>query len=173
MVITMSVVVVVVILIGLYGSGVIFSPATDPVRGDVPTADVVGGFSRAQGSMDFPVTVPRQVPEDWHPNSMSVSDPMLEGPDTLPTVRGGWITPDGAFITLVESSGTIDQVLVAEVGEAGPRTGTVDAGGADWTVTTGVRDEVAWVRTAGRTTYLITGNATPAEFRTLAAAVAG
>jgi hypothetical protein len=43
-------------------------------------------------------------------------------------------------------------------------------------VTTGVRSEAAWIRTvetaAGRTTLLITGNATPDDFRALAGAVA-
>jgi hypothetical protein len=172
MVITMVVVLVVVAFMALYGSRIDFSPGAQPVSGDTPTADVVGGFTHARGSLPFPVVVPRGVPDDWHPNSMSVSDPMLDGPGTVPTVRGGWITPDGAFITLIESSGGVDQLLAAEVGGSGPRTGTVQAGGT-WTVTTGVRNEAAWVRSAARTSYLITGNATSEEFRALAEAVAG
>lgn len=170
MVITMALVLVVVGFIALYGGGVIFAPAGRPVEGNVPTADVVRGFTQAQ-NLDFPVTVPRGVPASWHPNSFTVSTPQVGGAGTLPTVRGGWVTPDDTFITLIESSGDPDQVLAAEIGAVGPAKGTVEAGGASWDVTTGRRSEAAWIRTTGKTTYLITGNASEQDFAVLAGAV--
>lgn len=173
MLITMGVVAVVVILVALYGSHLSFGGLT-PKTGPVPTADVTKTFADAQElfAETFPVTVPRDVPAGWHPNSASVTDPKTAGLDTLPTVRGGWVLPDGSFITLVQSSGSVGQVLVAEVGAAGPDNGSVTAGGAAWTKTTGVRSEVAWVRSTDRTTFLITGNAPPDAFAALAESVA-
>jgi hypothetical protein len=172
MVITMGVVLVVVAFIAMFGGGVIFAPATTAVSGAVPTADVTGGFAHAKRTMPFPVTVPADVPESWQPNSQTVSTPQVDGKDTQPTVRGGWVTGNGTFITLIESSGTPDQVLTAEIGSAGPSRGTRQAGGATWTVTDGVRQETAWIRSTGETTFLITGNAPAKDFVTLAEAVA-
>lgn len=168
----MGVVLVVVAFIALFGGGVIFAPGAKPVSGDVPTADVTGGFTHAKQTLPFPVTVPRGVPGSWQPNSLTVSTPQVDGAGTLPTVRGGWVTPDGAFITLIESSGDPDQLLAAEIGSAGPSHGTTRAGGATWTVTDGLRTEVAWIRTTGATTFLITGNASEQDFGTLARAIA-
>lgn len=178
---TMAVVLVVVGLIALYQRNVSFAPGAGVTQGEAPTADVIDGFGHAAATMDFPITVPRDIPEDWHPNSFSVSDPAVDNlgvtkVGSIPAVRGGWITPGGAFITLVEADGTADQVVTGELGDTRTSTGTIQAGGAEWTVTTGVRDEAAWLRSDehpdGMTTFLITGNATEADFRAVAEAVA-
>jgi hypothetical protein len=172
MVLTMSVVALVVILIALYGSHLSLGGLT-PKTGPIPTADVTGTFTNAKDVLtSFPITVPRDIPAEWHPNSASITNPEVDGLSAVPAVRGGWILPDGSFITLVESAGSVPQVLVAEVGAAGPDNGSVRAGGVSWTETTGVRAEVAWVRADARTTYLITGNAGPDAFATVAASIA-
>lgn len=177
---TMSVVLVVVALIALYGNNVSFAPGGQASEGPAPTADVIGGFTHASATMDFAVTVPEGVPESWHPNSLSVSDPDIvnEGiaqVGTLRAVRGGWITSQDAFIQLVEAAGDAAQTLRSEFGEPRAISTTVEAGGATWDVTTGVRSEVAWIRSVegadGLTTLLITGNAAESDFRTLAEAV--
>lgn len=182
MVMTMVVVLVAVALIALYGNNVSFAPGGQVKAGPAPTADVVGGFSHAKATLGFPITVPTGIPDDWHPNSLSESDPELSNDGlaqvgTLKAVRGGWITPGDHFIQLVETAGDTTQTLSSEFGESRSVTGTVTAGAAQWSVTTGVRTEVAWVRTAtaanGTTTFLISGDAPEEDFRTLAAAVAG
>lgn len=181
MVMTMSIVLVVVALIALYGSNVSFVPGGQPQEGDTPTADVLGGFAHAEATLDFPITIPAGVPDDWHPNSFTVSDPDVSNDGltqvgTLQAARGGWLTPQETFIQLVETAGDTPQTLQSEFGAARPLASTVNAGGATWSVTTGVRSEVAWVRTVetteGRTTLLISGNAATEDFRTLAEAVA-
>lgn len=180
MVMTMAVVLVVVGLIAVYGRNVSFAPGGPAAEGPVPTADVIGGFSHAKATMDFPITVPDGVPEEWHPNSLSVSDPDVSNDGiarvgTLKAVRGGWITPRDAYIQLVEADGDIPQVLANEFGHVRPISGTVDAGGATWSVTSGVRTEAVWIRTvqaaSGETTLLITGNASEEDFRALAQAL--
>ncbi len=168
----MGLIVVTILLLTGINGGFSFSPG-HPSGGNVQTADVQGGFKTADRITNFPVVVPKGVPGDWHGSSFSIT----EAPGTAqnpPTVRGGWLTPSGAYITLIESSGTPAAVLAAEVGNNGSATtGSVTAGGATWTVGPGVRQEVAWSRTAGGVFLLITGNATTADFRALAAAVAG
>lgn len=181
MVMTMAVVLVVVGLIALYGNNVSFAPGGQATEGATPTADVIGGFSHASATMDFQITVPEGVPADWHPNSLSVSDPDVSNDGiaqvgTLKAVRGGWITPQDTYIQLVETAGDTAQTLQSEFGQARAISETVQAGGATWSVTTGVRSEAAWIRTVDttetRTTLLITGNASEDDFRALAQAVA-
>ena len=141
--------------------------------GSAPTADVVGGFTQVGNSLGFAVAVPAGIPSDWHPNSFSVTEKSAGGPPAA--ARGGWLTPDGNFVTLVQSAGAPADVQQAELGSSGAATGTVNAGGNDWTVVPGRRSEAAWIRPSadGQFRYLITGNASAADFQVLAAAVAG
>jgi hypothetical protein len=169
--ITMGVILIAVLLIAIYNGGFSFSPGM-ATGGTAPTADVQAGFQTAGRVTGFPAVVPKAIPADWHPNSVSVSAGSAQAP---PTVRGGWLVRGGAYITLIESSGDPAELLPIELGpqSADVAIGSVTAGGANWTVSQGVRDEQAWWRTEGGVTFVITGDATPAEFSTLAAAVAG
>ncbi len=168
----MGVIVVGVLILAVFNGGFSFSPGR-ATGGTAATADVQGGFRTAGRVTDFAVVVPKGLPADWHGSSFSVTK-SPGTPDMPPTVRGGWLVPSGAYVTLIESSGDPTAVLAAEVGQgSGASTGTVTAGGATWTVGPGVRDETAWWRTADGVTLLITGSATPADFTTLAESIAG
>ncbi|MET0863637.1 MAG: DUF4245 family protein [Nakamurella sp.] len=161
--------VVALVLVGMYG-GVSFSPG-GPTDGQTQTADITGGMQRAEPLVGFTVVVPVGVPGEWTSSSFAFT----EQPGTSeapPAVRGGWLTEQGRFITLIESSGAIADVQRAELGSVNPETGTEQAGGATWSVTSGRRNEVAWIRTAGDVVYLITGSASPDDFHQLAEAVA-
>lgn len=156
-------------LMFLYGNAS-FAPA-GPSDGQAPTADVDGGLTRAAPLVGFPVVIPTGVPDDWHPNSFSFT--AAPGSTEAPAaVRAGWLTEQGRFLTAVQSSGALEDVQQAELGDVGPATGKVDVGGVTWTEVPGRRSEVAWVRTAGDVTYLITGSASPEDFQKLAAALA-
>ncbi len=169
MAISMGVIIIgVLVIVGLYG-GFSFAPA-GPRGGVAPTADVQGGFETAGRVTGFEVVVPKKIPADWHPNSFTISKPDPAGAPAA--VRGGWLTPSGSFISLIESPAPAAALLTAEIGQAGPSTGSTTSGGAEWTVNPGRRTELAWVRTAGGITLLITGSATPAEFARLAQTVA-
>lgn len=167
----MGVVVVAVLLfVGLDG-GFSFSPGK-PTGGQIVATNVVNDFSTAGRTSGFPVTVPKGLPATWQGSSFSITEPPGT-PTAPPTVRGGWQTPSGSYITLIESSGGPSAVLAAELdGADTSTTGSVTAGGARWTISPGVRQEVAWSRVDASITFLITGNATPAEFQQLAVAVA-
>lgn len=172
MAISMSVLVAVVLgFVALYG-GFSFAPGGSTNGATTPTADVLGGFERADRVVDFTPAVPRGVPAEWHPNSFDVTDPDSLPAGALPTVRGGWITPDGRFVTLIESHGALSAVLGAELGAVPAPTARVQAGGADWSVTAGRRAEAAWYREVDGVVYLITGDADPTAFQTVAGSIA-
>jgi hypothetical protein len=165
--------VVALVLYGMYGM-ISFSPG-GAADGQTPTADVTGGFTRAQPLVGFPVVIPVDLPATWTPNSFSFTDRSAASTEKPAAVRGGWLTEQGRFITVIESNGAVGDVLNAELGAAGSATGSeivgTPSGTVEWTVTTGRRGEAAWFRTAGDVTYLITGSASPADFTTLARAV--
>jgi hypothetical protein len=156
----------------LYG-GLSFAPGGPVSDAAAPTADVIGGFERADRMVPFSPVIPQRIPAEWHANSFAVSDPATMQPGDLPTVQGGWLTPDGGFVTLVQSQGSLNQVLQAQVANADPATGTVHAGGATWSVGPGRRDEIVWYREANGVVYLITGSAPAAAFTAVAASIEG
>jgi len=163
------IVVAVLVFVGIYG-GFSFSPGR-PTGGVAATADVPGGFASAGRTAGFAVVVPQGVPASWHGSSFFITDPPGT-PQAPPTVRGGWLTPSGAFITLIQSSGDPAVVLAAEFGQtSGSSAGMVRAGGADWTINPGVRQERAWWRVRNGVMLLITGSASPADFAALAGTV--
>ncbi len=161
-------VVALLIVVGALGGYSFKSGA--PTEGAAPTADVVGGFGRAAATLGFEVVVPHDVPADWHPNSFSLNNPAI-GATGAPVVRGGWLTADGSFITLLESSATGPVLVAQEVGTALDNRGQVEAAGSTWNIYPGQRAEQVWVRTSAGITFLITGSAKPADFQALAQAV--
>ncbi len=171
MVMAMGVLVVaLLVVVGAYGG---FSFGVGDTSGTVvPTADVTGGFAHAEDSLGFPIAVPQGLPDTWQPNSFTVTNPEIQGGDGIPAARGGWLTASGRFITLVQSSATQADLVTQEVGRGLGSRGAVDAGGATWSIYPGMRDELAWVRTKGAVTYLITGAAGEDDFRLLAASIA-
>lgn len=167
---SIAVLAVVAILLGWAYGAVSFSPGR-PSDGQAPVADVIGGFDRAAPLVGFDLAVPRDLTADWQPSSFTFVDPSTAPAGQVATVRGGWLTPDGRFITAIQAAGPPATVLPAELGELGPNTGLQTVDGVEWTVTTGRRNEVAWYRTVGDVTWLITGTATTDQFRTLAGAL--
>lgn len=156
-------------LMFMYGNAS-FAPA-GPSDGQAPTADVDGGLTRAAPFVGFPVVIPKGLPDDWHPNSFSFT--AAPGTTDAPAaVRAGWLTEQGRFVTVVQSGGKLEEVQKAELGDVGAATGHADVDGVTWTQVPGRRTEVAWVRTDGDVTYLITGSASAQDFQKLATAVA-
>lgn len=172
MVLTMLVTLVVVAGIAIYGFNVSFSPTGKPVVGEIPSADVMQGFDHAQRTMPFEVAVPRAVPHDWQGMSFTMSTSMADGPGTIPTVRGGWATATGAYVTVIQAQSTTSALLRDELNAAGSQRGTVTVSDVEWTITDGVRNEVAWVKQIHDVALLITGNATEEDFHTLANSLA-
>lgn len=121
----------------------------------------------AARSVDFPIRRPA-LPTEWRANASSTS---AVGRGDSVIVRVGWLTP-ARFIQLSQSGGAVNDVVIAETGQADAiSTGSVDVNGTRWTTYPGRRAEQAWVTRLDRTTVLITGTAPEADFRTMASAV--
>ncbi|GAA1997224.1 DUF4245 domain-containing protein [Nakamurella flavida] len=180
MVLSMGLLTVIALLGAAFYFGFSFSPG-GPTAGENPTADVTRGFDTSEASVGFPVLTPTGLPAAFQPSSFSRT---AAGGSAPPAVRGGWLVDGERFITLIESSAPVADVLTAELGEQAEigATGVVQAGGREWSLAVGRRDEAAWFLTvpaaqvpggsgSGQLVYLITGTATPKAFQTLAAAV--
>jgi len=129
--------VVALVLYGMYGM-ISFSPGTT-TEGQTPTADVTGGFQRAESLVGFPVVIPADLPATWTANSFSFIDKAAASVQKPAAVRAGWLTDQGKFITIIESNGAVAEVLTAELGGTGSAAGTATVtqpgGTATWSVT--------------------------------------
>ncbi len=166
-----AVIVLVVALVAVLGVMGLIGIGNDTDEGETPTADVTGGFQRSAAALQLPLVVPQNLPADWQPNSFVQVDPTTAG-GTSTRISGGWITGAGRFITLVQSTDAPASLVAVQFGGSRTSTSLTDAAGSQWSVYPGARDEVAWVRTSGPLTLLITGSASEDDFRTLAASIA-
>ncbi|WP_406692671.1 DUF4245 domain-containing protein [Saccharopolyspora sp. ID03-671] len=143
-----------------------FTPSGPTVdSGSVPTVDVPAELRDAAAGVDFPIVDP-QLPGTWRANSSNST--------TLPShtevVRVGWLTGDARYLRLAQSTAAEEELVTGETRQPPHALGTTEAGGRQWIRYQGVRDEQAWVSERDGVRLLITGNATEAEFRTLAEA---
>ncbi|MEJ2867463.1 DUF4245 domain-containing protein [Actinomycetospora sp. OC33-EN08] len=133
------------------------SPPGAVDRASVPRVDVAEATRAASGSLPFRVRGPA-MPADWIAQSTDTRD--VPGGRAF---RLGWLTPDDAFVRLVQSNGSAEGLVASEGGEpqAGP---PVSAGDLTWATYRGQRGEPIWVTDVGGVRWLVTGNATPARF---------
>jgi hypothetical protein len=144
-----------------------FSPTSPSVdRGSVQHIDVAQVSRDAARSVPFAVRGPA-MPADWIPQSSDVR-PVGTGQ----AFRLGWVTPENAYLRLVQSNATED-ALVASEQSGPPALGPVSAGGRTWTSYRGVRGEALWVTDVDGVRWLVTGDATPARFTQLVTTALG
>jgi hypothetical protein len=149
------------------GRGCSFSPGGPTIAPPTRSVDVALDLGSAARSVDFPIRRP-ELPAGWRANTSSTS---AVGRGASVIVRVGWLTP-ARYIQLSQSGGAINDVVVAETGQADAiSSGSVEVNGTRWTTYPGRRAEQAWATRLDRTTVLITGTGTEDEFRTLAQAV--
>ena len=149
------------------GRGCTFSPGGPSVAPPTRTVDVAGNLDAAARSVAFPIRRPA-LPADWRANTSSTT---AVGRGDSVIVRIGWLTP-ARYIQLSQSGGALDDVVIAETGQADAiSSGSVDVNGTRWTTYPGRRAEQAWATRLDNTTVLITGTADEAEFRTMATAI--
>lgn len=142
-----------------------FSPGAPDTRGaPVPTVDADAELRRLAGSVPFAVRVPR-LPPAWRANSAGLE---RVGRDTV--VRVGWLTPEGDYLRLSQSSAAERDLVAFETGTRSAATGTVRVQGTDWAVYAAPQGERVWVADLGAVRVLITGSAAEPALRTLATA---
>ena len=142
-----------------------FSPTSPEVdRSSLPRVDAAAALRDARASTPFPLRTPL-LPPDWIAQSSDVA--RVAG---TRVARVGWVTPDDAFLRLVQSDAPEQALVASEQGDPAAR-GAAVAGGRTWVVHTGVRDEAVWVTDVDGVRLLVTGDASPERFTELATAV--
>jgi hypothetical protein len=144
-------------------------PTIDSSR--LPVVDARAELARLAPGVPFPVRIPA-VPEGWRANAV---DQAVVG-ESESAVRTGYLTPDGRYLRLQQSTATEEELLRAEAGAvAVPAHGVVDVEGQSWVAYLGQRGEQIWItEVAGGpgapVRLLVTGSGSEADFRTLAVA---
>ncbi|GEL24475.1 hypothetical protein PSU4_34290 [Pseudonocardia sulfidoxydans NBRC 16205] len=162
---------VIIVIAVLFTRSCSFSPGGPTVEpGSAPVVDAVARLQDAAPFTPFALHVPT-VPAGWRANSAD-SGPVQGGGHA---VRVGYLTDGGAYVRLVQSDATEEDLVATEAGGPQTATGTVDVAGLTWvTYRVGPRNEAMWVAPLPSadppSRLLLTGSATEADFRTLAQA---
>ena len=175
--VAVGVLVIVVVGLALITNTISFNPggpSTDAPIGR-PVIDENQQFQLGASQLHFPLREP-MLPAGWHPNSADL-DPV--GPTAVNgqpnSLRIGFITPAGRYVSLAESSAAVTDLArnAAGAGSDTPMSpeGTVDVAGKTWTIYQGTRSELSWGLDLGAVRMLISGNGDQAEFTTMATAV--
>ncbi len=137
---------------------------SDPVREIDPGPDLVYAASIA----DFEVLAARNLPAGWRPTSARVDPATDNGPVGI-TV--GYVSPSQEFAQVVHSSVPQEQLLTGVLGEGYAEGGDISVGGFGWRELLTADGEQALVRSTDGSTVIVTGSATEADLRLLAAAL--
>lgn len=168
MTLSMLVLAVIVLALAALSRGCSFSPGgPSDTSVSLPPVDVTGELRAAAGQVGFPLREPT-LPSGWRANSASVNAIGPNGRDH--DVRVGWLTTSGGYVQLSQSDANPTDLAAAIAGTGVTPTGRATVGASTWTTYPGVRQELSWVRDLGSVRLLVTGNGTPADLRTLAAA---
>ncbi|MGD9990211.1 DUF4245 domain-containing protein [Pseudonocardia sp.] len=168
MLVAMGVIIVVAVLFTRSCSFSPGGPTIDP--GSAPVVDAAARLQDAAPFTPFALHVPN-VPDSWRANSVD-SGPVQGGGHA---VRVGYLTDGGAYVRLVQSDASEEDLVAIEAGGPQTATGTVDTAGLTWvTYRVGPRSEAMWVAQLPSadppSRLLLTGSGTDADFRTLAQA---
>ena len=166
----LTVLAVIVLALLAFFRFVSFAPGAPEVdRSTLPRIDPAVALRSASAGVDFPLRLPA-LPPEWISQSSDVVP--LGAPGDAATgraVRVGWVTAQDRFARLVQSDGDDAALVGVENGEPVAQ-GTVTAGGRQWVVYPGIREEQIWITDVDGVRLLVTGDAAPPELRQLAEA---
>lgn len=124
----------------------------------------VSGFNDISST---PALVPSGLPTSWRANAGR-----LDHTATTAHLHIGWAVPGTAFAGLDESTGSPAALLREVTGRSSLQSrGTTTIAGEPWTVRQSSRGETTYTRDANGLFVIVTGNATDAQLRLLAAAL--
>jgi Protein of unknown function (DUF4245) len=104
-------------------------------NGDHPLAfDVSETYTTARHANAFPVLEPQALPSGWSANTATYTPPptAADQADLGATLRVVYHDPDGHGVQLVQSSGSSDKVLAAELGDKARPGNLVTIGDQPW-----------------------------------------
>jgi len=134
----------------------------------MPAADYreqVIAFKRVVGQ----VLAPGTLPKAWRANAATFT---VIRPGIGAVLHIGWATPGAHFAGLDEASGPVGTLVRRVLGPVGNTvSGMVVINGAPWEVRRSSRGETALTRSDGKVSAVITGSASDASLRLLAASL--
>ncbi|MFV2017149.1 DUF4245 domain-containing protein [Micromonospora sp. LOL_023] len=160
MVLSLAVLLVPILLV--FGVYQVFLGGNDPVEIDPGPA-----YEQARAAGELPVSEPVGLGPGWTA-VRAVYRPA--GPDG-PTLRVGYVTPDGGTLQVVQSARPAPQLLVAELTSTAQPQGSVEVGATTWQWYAARPGERALVWLAPQRSVLVVGSAPEAELTAMAAAL--
>ena len=138
------------------------SPTQISYRGDLATMTRTAPYQ---------VLAPAGLPRSWTPVNSGVATGGANGPGTV-TWRLGFATPAGTFAALEETNASAGP-FIRRMTNSGTAQPPVSIGGRTWaaSLTSGRDQRSLAVTTGAGVTLVVTGNATWAQLRTLAASL--
>jgi hypothetical protein len=133
-----------------------------------PAADYSSVLHDFPGAVGAKVLAPTGLPSSWRANAARLTHPV----PTVSRLHIGWATPGSRFAGLDEANGDPSALLTDVLGARGRAvTGVTTIGGVAWQQRISDRGEQAFTRQLGSLTVVVTGDATDAQLRALAASL--
>jgi hypothetical protein len=155
----------------LLGAAVIIVAVPAPHAAEPAPVSYAGDLARLVQVAPYPAVAPASLPASWQPVSSSLAVGGANGPGTV-TWQLGFMTPGGALAALAESNASAT-AFVRRMTNDGTALPPADLNGRTWRLnsapTRGQRS--MYLTSAAGFTLVITGNATWAQLRELAASL--
>ena len=133
-----------------------------------PAVDYSGVVQAYPDAVGAAVLAPTGLPSSWRANAARLTHPSA----AVTQMHIGWATPGSRFAGLDEANGQPTALLGSVLGVKGLDVqGTTTVDGAVWQQRVSSRGEHALTRQLGPITVVISGNATDAQLRQLAASL--
>ena len=158
----------------LAGAAIIVVAVPVPHAAEPATISYASDLAALARLAPYPAVAPAGLPAAWQPVSSGLAVGGANGPGTV-TWQLGFMTPDGALATLEESNASPAAFIRRMTNDGNPNTALTPASvdGQAWQLSsTPSRDQRSMYRTSpAGFTLVVTGNATWAQLRELAAAL--
>jgi Protein of unknown function (DUF4245) len=158
----------------LLGAAIIIVAVPAPHAAEPLTINYSGDLAALSRLAPYPAVAPAGLPASWQPVASGLAVGGANGPGTV-TWQLGFMTPDGTLASLAETNAAAAAFVRRMTNDGNPYSVLAPAGldGQAWRlVSTPARGQRSmYVTSAAGFTVVVTGNATWAELRELAAAL--
>ena len=155
----------------LLGAAVIIVAIPVPHAAEPATISYAGDLARLARLAPYPAVAPAGLPASWQPVSSGLAVGGANGPGTV-TWQIGFMTPDGALAALAESNASA-AAFVRRMTNDGTALPPADLNGQTWRRSSAPArgQRSIYLTSAAGFTLVVTGNATWAQLRELAASL--
>ena len=155
----------------LLGAAIIIVAVPAPHTAVPVTVSYAGDLARLARLAPYPALAPAGLPASWQPVSSALAVGGADGPGTV-TWQLGFMTPDGALAALAESNASA-AAFVRRMTNDGTALAPARLAGQTWSLSSAPArgQRSMYLTSAAGFTVVVTGNASWAELRELAAAL--